>query len=217
MWGMLEKFVITGLPQSYCTLVFGMPSVRISARIPVILRYGFLWFCLATTSKWQYSSLIWSWLLPSKSFTYHASQILNIICSWWHLKTNSKNSVLQDELHVKVMCGIMYIFNKYAVSRKSMDTWVSITTVYELDIRVQFLAWAKILSLPHIVQTGSGAHPDYFPTVTEGTSPGWWGHGMKVTTHLNLVLKEGKNGGAISLPSYTSSGVVLNKFNTRTT
>jgi hypothetical protein len=52
----------------------------------------------------------------------------------------------------------------------SWDSSVNIVTGYELDgreIRVQFLAEAKYLSLPHSVQTASG---------------------VNLTTHVHLVL-----------------------------
>jgi hypothetical protein len=56
----------------------------------------------------------------------------------------------------------------------NQDSSVGIETGYELDDRigVRFPAWAGKFSLYHRVQTGSGAHPVFYPTGTGGSFPG---------------------------------------------
>jgi hypothetical protein len=77
------------------------------------------------------------------------------------------------------------------------------------DIRTKHLlslspGRVKNLSLLHVVQTVSGAHPAFYPTGTGGVFP----PGMKLTTHLQLVLRSRKRGSIHPLshtPSWRSA------------
>jgi hypothetical protein len=76
---------------------------------------------------------------------------------------------------------------------KSCDSSVSIALDYGQDnqgSRVQFLAGAGNCTLHHCVQNGSGAHPASYLMGTRGSFPGSKAaQGMKLTTHLHLVLR----------------------------
>jgi hypothetical protein len=67
------------------------------------------------------------------------------------------------------------IFLSSTVFRMSRDSSVGIATGYRLGDRmigVRFPAGARNFSLRHRVQTGSGAQPASYPTVTRGSLPG---------------------------------------------
>jgi hypothetical protein len=152
VWGMHHNFVSTGLPYGYRSrLVFVMSYVRNSDRILEVLPWGFSLFYLVPPSMWQDSSWIRSWLLPSRSFTYHASQPLHTIYShfWQYHKMYTKRlcSPLSFVTIGNIMWWILFVFNKYAISlRRSRLGTVSIVTGYRLGdegVRVRVLGKVK--------------------------------------------------------------------------
>jgi hypothetical protein len=64
--------------------------------------------------------------------------------------------------------------------------------------RVRFPAGAGNFSFHHRVQTGSGAHPAFYPIGTGGSFPG----GVKLTTYLHLVPRSRMRGAIPPLPQY---------------
>jgi hypothetical protein len=60
-------------------------------------------------------------------------------------------------------------------------------------------------SLHHGVQTGSGAHPTFYPMGTRGFSPGDKAAGVvKLTTQLHPVPRSRMRGAILSLPNTSS-------------
>jgi hypothetical protein len=125
---------------------------------------------LASASKWHDSSSM-SWLLPSKIFMYHASQPLKIILTTDSIikQTRKPYILYQDETDVKSICWILYVFNKYAVSLKSWDSWGGIATGYVLEDWGSILCMGKsFISTPHC--------PNQLWGLPRFLSHGYWGH-----------------------------------------
>jgi hypothetical protein len=83
----------------------------------------------------------------------------------------------------------------------SQDSVVGIATCYGLDDRgvgVPVPEGSR-MSLLHVVQTGSGAHPASYPWVPGALSPR-----IKLTTHLQLVPRSRKCGSICRLPHMPS-------------
>jgi hypothetical protein len=70
----------------------------------------------------------------------------------------------------------------------SWDRSVGIATSYGLDSQGFIPGWSKRYFLLHSAHTGSGAHPDFYPMGTGGSSPrGQSGLGIKLITQIHLV------------------------------
>jgi hypothetical protein len=72
------------------------------------------------------------------------------------------------------LCELMFFSDVYCTRLESRDSSVGIATVYGLDDRgvgVRVPVGSRI-SLLHVVQTGSGAHPASYPMGTGGFSSG---------------------------------------------
>jgi hypothetical protein len=83
------------------------------------------------------------------------------------------------------------------------DSVIGKATGYGLDdqgVRVRVPVESRISPL-HVVRTGSGVHPTFYPMGTGGSFPGGQsGRGVKLTTHLQLVPRSRKYGSIHSLP-----------------
>jgi hypothetical protein len=86
----------------------------------------------------------------------------------WHV-TNSRKFSLQSRFRSS------YISVTHWNVNESRDSSVGITIAYGLNNRmigVRFVVGAGNFFFQHRVQTGSGAHPAFYPMSTEGSFPG---------------------------------------------
>jgi hypothetical protein len=89
-----------------------------------------------------------------------------------------------------------------------LDNSVGVATGYGLD-RLSSIPSTTRFSLLHSVQTGTGAHPASYPTGTRSSFPGVKRQGVKLVTHLHLVLRSWKLELYLHSPIFLH-GIVLN-------